>query len=248
MRAAGYLVQAPIIQANSAQFSAPDATRIQGEEPGREPQSERRPVAADDGAARAPSPRYIEPRKIPFRGLRSLALCLELHDAFARAEAQARHRIHDDAQAVGPSQAVAPAIGSRAIERAEKSGISRPSELDLDLTCEGHCAVDVPLRQEAGVNQDDVTCNVDHRPGPKPVEQLFAVGRGQHIGKRVVPAVCDVALGQGEQVQIVVAQHDHCAIPEAPHEAQGCERSRTAVDQISNEPQRVLGAVETAQL
>jgi hypothetical protein len=39
-----------------------------------------------------------------------------------------------------------------------------------------------------------------------------------------------MALGDGQEVQIVVAEDDHCAISEVAYEAQGRERGWTSVN------------------
>ena len=124
--------------------------------------------------------------------------------------------------------------------------MSGPAKLSLDLATVGACGGNVPLREKAGVDQDGVALHVNHRPVPQPVEQLVSVGGLQHVGERVVPAALYVTLGQREQVQIVVAEHDDRAISEVAHQAQGRERTWTAVDQISDEPQLVPGPVEAA--
>ena len=205
-------------------------------------------MPADDGAARALPPRHIEPWQVTLGGPRGLALGLELHDALARTEAQARHRVHDHSQPIRTSEIIAPAIWARAIEGPEELGMSRPAKLSLDLATVGSRGGNVPLREKTGVDQDGVTLHVDHRPVPQPVEQLISIGRGQHLGERVVLAALEVTFGQREQVQIVVAEHHDRAISEVAYEAQGRERTRAAIDQISDEPQPVPAPVEAANL
>jgi len=79
---------------------------------------------------------------------------------------------------------------------------------------------------------------------PQPVEQAVAVGRGDHLPKRVVFAGLGGALSERQQMQIVVAEHAHRAITQIAHEAQCGERGRAAVDEIADQPQAILRAIE----
>ena len=50
------------------------------------------------------------------------------------------------------------------------------------------------------------------------------------------------AVDEGEEVQIVVAEHAREPLGQAAQEAQRRQRIRAAVDQISNAPQRIRAA------
>ena len=49
-------------------------------------------------------------------------------------------------------------------------------------------------------------------------------------------------------MQIMIAQHHYCGIVQLFYEAQYQERVRTAVDQVSHQPQLVFRFVETDQV
>src|SRR5258706_8165446 len=104
------LVQTPVLQTNRAELSAPDATRVEGEEVGCNAQAERRPVAAYQGVIGASPAGHLEPWKVARRGFGRLAFGVELHDPVGRAEAQAGHPGDHDAQPVAPPRPVGPAV------------------------------------------------------------------------------------------------------------------------------------------
>jgi hypothetical protein len=104
------------------------------------------------------------------------------------------------------------------------------------------------LRQEARVNQNVLPRDVHHRAVPQPIEQIVPICSSDDVIESVVLATLHAILRKRQQVQIVVAEHDHGAIPETTYEAQGGERRGTAVDQIANEPQMVPCAIEAERL
>jgi len=122
--------------------------------------------------------------------------------------------------------------------------MSRAAELGFDFPRERLGGGDVPLRQEARMDHGGVPRDVDHRAASQPVEQVIPIRRGEHFPQRVVLAALDMALGERQQMQIVIAEHDHGAISEIAHEAHGRERGRAAVDQVADEPQVVVRTIE----
>src|SRR5712692_1215918 len=134
---ARYLVQTPILQANRTELSPPDATRIEGEEVGRNAQAERRPVPAYHGVISAFPVRHLEPRKVAGGSFGHLALRVELHYALRGAKTQAGHCVDDDAQPVDPAQLVVPAIRARTVELREKFLVPGPAQFRLDFSSKG---------------------------------------------------------------------------------------------------------------
>jgi len=179
---------------------------------------------------------HVEPRKVARGSFGRFAFGVEFHDAFGSAEAQAGHRIDDDAQPVDPAQLVVPAVRSRTVKLREKLLVPGSAQLRLDFAGERFRRGDVPLRQEPRVDQHVVCSDVRHRPVPQPVEQAVAVGRSDHVPERVVFAGLDRPLSKRQQMQIVVAEHGQRAIPQIAHEAQGGKRGRAAVDEVAHEP------------
>ena len=53
-----------------------------------------------------------------------------------------------------------------------------------------------------------------------------------------------LAVAQRQQVQVVVAQHRGCRIPQVPDETQAGQRLRAAVDQVAGKPEPVPARVE----
>jgi len=193
-------------------------------------------VAAYQGAIGAFPAGHVEPWKVACGRFGRFAFGVELHDAFGSAEAQAGHRVDDDAQPVDPAQLIVPAVRARTVKLREKLLVPGPAQLRLDFPGERFRRGDVPLRQEPRVDQHVVCGDVRHRPVPQPVEQAVAVGRRDHVPERVVFAGLDRALSKRQQMQIVVAEHAQRAIPQIAHEAQRGKRGRAAVDEVAHEP------------
>jgi len=188
--------------------------------------------------------RHLEPRKVAGGSFGRLAFRAELHHAFRGAKTQTGHRVDDDAQPVDPAQVVVPAIRARTVKLCEKFLVPGSAQFRFDFSGKCYRRGDIPLRQEPRVDQSVVCDCVRHRPVSQPVEQPVAVGRGDHVAKRVVFATLDGALGQRQQMQIVVAEHGHRAITQITHEAQCGERGRAAVDEVAHEPQAIFRAIE----
>src|SRR6185312_376797 len=77
------------------------------------------------------------------------------------------------------------------------------------------------------------------RPGCEPLEKGVAVGRLQDLIQGIRPARWTAAARDGQQVQVVVAEHDDSVVPECAHVPQYLERLRATIDQITDEPQPV---------
>src|SRR6266542_655201 len=202
-------------------------------------------MAADHRVVRTSPARHVEPRQMAGGSLGRLAFGVEFHDSVGRAEAQAGHGVDDHAQAVDPAQAVVPAVRARAVEVREEFPVPGSAQFRLDLSRERCRGGDVPLRQQARVNQHVIRLDVNHRPVTQPVDELVAIGGREHFCERVVFAFLDNAVCEREQVQIVVAEDRQRALAQITHETQRGKRCRAAVDEIAYEPQAVLVAVES---
>src|SRR6266702_2776105 len=198
-------------------------------------------MAADHRLVRASPARHVEPRQMAGGSLGRLAFGAEFHDAFGRAEAQACQGVDDHAQAV------VPAVRARAVEVREEFPVPGSAQFRLDLSRERLRGGDVPLRQQARVNQHLIRLDVNHRPVTQPVEELVAIWCREHFCERVVFAFLDNAVCEREQVQIVVAEDRQRALAQITHETQRGKRCRAPVDEIAYEPQAVLVAVESAR-
>ena len=82
------------------------------------------------------------------------------------------------------------------------------------------------------------------------VEQFVAIV-GQHDALQVGVDLALLVLGalaDGEQRQVVVAEHDHAAGAQRMDQAQRFQRLAAAVDQVAAEPQPVAGRIEAQAL
>ena len=84
-----------------------------------------------------------------------------------------------------------------------------------------------------------VPIEVRERARKEPLEQRIPVGSREHLIQGIGAASAAAAEGDGEQMQVVVSQHDECVICQRTHEPERLERIRAAVDQIADEPQAI---------
>ena len=87
---------------------------------------------------------------------------------------------------------------------------------------------------------------VQQRLRAQPVEQRVAIGREQHalqVGIDLALVVL-ATLGDGQQREVVVAQHADGVGAQRMHQAQGFQRFAAAVDEVAAEPQLVARRVE----
>ena len=82
----------------------------------------------------------------------------------------------------------------------------------------------------------------------QPVDELHPIGSSEHILECVVRPRALEAFVLGDEVQIMVAEHDHRAFAERAHEAQHFKRPGPAIYQVADEPQAVsLAEVELGE-
>jgi len=192
--------------------------------------------------------RHLEPGDAVRVLLAGLALERQVHGALARAHPQPRHGVHDGPQAIVALEAVVPALGPVAVEVREEAPPPRPLQHRLDLAGERAGLRHGPLRKQARVHQDVGALHVHERPAAQPVDELVAIGRGEHVPEGVARARLLDPLGHAQQVQVVVAQHGDRGVPERLHEAQAAERIGAAVHHVAHEPEAVARRVEGERL
>ena len=79
-----------------------------------------------------------------------------------------------------------------------------------------------------------------HQLAPaQPVQQFVAVGGTQDRVQRVAMVLLDVAGGDDQEMQIVIAEHGDGTRAEVFHETQYGERLRAAVHEVADHPQAV---------
>src|SRR2546428_12727490 len=122
--AAWYLVELAVFQTQRAELAAPDAAAVQCGEPLGELESERRPMAAEQGEVVLRA--QFEPGVVARR--RHCAFGAKVHFSVRRREAHARHGVHDDAQAIPAYERIAPPIRLAAIHVGEEVTIVRRSK------------------------------------------------------------------------------------------------------------------------
>jgi hypothetical protein len=82
-------------------------------------------------------------------------------------------------------------------------------------------------------------------PTPQPVKQVAGVRGVEELGEGVTPAGRALAaVGDRQQVHVVIAEHRDRLVSESAYQPQGIERARPAVDEVAGEPKAVIGRVE----
>jgi uncharacterized protein YecE (DUF72 family) len=99
-------------------------------------------------------------------------------------------------------------------------------------------ALDVaPRRMQAGVDDNEVVFDLQHRLCGEPGEEVVAVGSVEKGGEPIVLACCARAGRNPQQVQVVIAEHHQRT--EIAHAPQHPKRVRPAVDQIADAVQPI---------
>jgi hypothetical protein len=109
-----------------------------------------------------------------------------------------------------------------------------------------------PLRRQPGVHHGPAQrpIHVQQWALPQPLEQILAI-RCEQDGLQVgidLALLVFPALRDGQQGEVVVAQHHDAVEIERPDQTQGFERLATAVDQIAAEPEVVRRRIEAQPL
>ena len=144
-----------------------------------------------------------------------------------------------------------PAIGLVAVHRLEQSPARPCASARSTSRAQRSASASVHSGGSAGVDERPAECRVavQERPRREPVEQLRGVRCVEH-GLELLLALAHALRreGHGEQVQVVVAEHDGRGSAERLDLAQHGERVRAAVDEVAGEPEPVAAGVEADAL
>ncbi len=230
---------AAAVDARGAQAAAPDAAGVEREQVGAIDQAQRAPVAEGDRGAEGAPPGRLEPGQQAGRGGVGAFLDLEVERAVGGDEAHACERVDDEAPALDAVQGLAPARRLVAVHQAQERCEVGAAQHGLDLVRQGQRLRDVPLWRHAGMHQQPALGLVGQRPLAQPVEPGLAVGCGQDLVQGVAAVRAAHAVGEGQQVQVVVAEQAGRAALERAQPAQHGQRARAAVDQVAQRMQVV---------
>ena len=126
----------------------------------------------------------------------------------------------DDAQAVVPRKRIVPARGLVAVQAVQEIVVLLGGEHCLDLARERHRLCGRPRGQQPGMHEEQFALAHDQWSSAQPVEQLSAVGCVQDGVERIGTVCGAVPCCDGEQVQIVIAQHGGRRVAESSDRAQ----------------------------
>ena len=197
------------------------------------------------GRPLAGAPRHLEPRQKTRGRSAGAFLARKIHQPLGRAKAQARQRIDNHTQPVGPCQPVMPLAGRVAVHGAQKKFQVGAAQRLLHFSCQRQGLRRCPLRQHARMHHQPTVALQRHGAVPQPVQQRFAVGRLQDVLHGIVTAWLAHALPQRQQVQIMVAQQALRRVAQRHQLAQQAQRVGSAVDQIA---QQVHGVAASGKI
>lgn len=182
-------------------------------------------------------------------GIGDFSFDLEFHDAFGGAEAHPGHRIDDDAQPWPAFQIVRPAGRFAPPQVLDELAEVLALQGGLDFASQFPGAACGPLREQAGVHQAVFAFGVANGLMAKPVEQFCAVRRIENFLQRIVLAAeLGAALGNHQQVEIMVAQDGDRRRSQGFDQAQCFQRFRPAIDQVTDQPQAIGARIKGADL
>ena len=194
-----------------------------------------------------PAPRQVEPWQQVAAGRAGVAfLVLEVHRPVRRAQAHARERIDDAAQARVAGQGIVPAVGLVAVHLAQERDPAVALERALDFAGQRHRLRRIPLGRHARVHQQVILDEHRQRPRAQPGDQFLAVRRVQDLVQRIGAAQALRAARHRNQVQVVVAEQgidpSAARFVERLHAPQRHERFGTAVDQVADKEDACVAA------
>ena len=102
--------------------------------------------------------------------------------------------------------------------------------------------LDAPGGIESGVHENDAPVFNQQTSVAKPVDEFLPVGRGEDVVERVLLVGRRKARGDGEKMQVVIAEEKTRPGAERADAAQHAERFGTAVDEVAEKEKfRVFG-------
>ncbi len=223
---------------------SPEATRVEHQDVGSEHQIERRPVSAKNRGGGGPALTVREPWRIAFRRVRDAALFGKLHAVVGRAKPQSRAGVDDDAEAIMSGERRFPARWPVAIQRCEECVVFGRSHNGFDFPGQHFRGRGSPRREQPGMHHQQLAAANHEGTCSQPRQQFIAIGRAQDRVKRVLPVRGAVARGDGQQVEVVIAEDGDGCGPEPPDGAQDRERVGAAIDEVPHQPEQIGGRIE----
>lgn len=196
-------------------------------------------MAADDAHVLGATVLVQEPSGVALGCERRTALLAKLHPSFGRAEAKPRQCVDDRAQAVIPHEIVGPGRWLVAVENAQELASAVTGEDGFDFASEREDVGARPLRQHPCMHHQPAALRDRERTPCKPVDEIVAIRCAEDVVEGVAAVRSPVTRGDGEQMQIVIAEDRRRAFAHRGHLAQEGERRGPAVDEVADEPQAV---------
>ena len=167
----------------------------------------------------------------------------KFHAVLGIAKAQAGEGVDDHAPARHAAQGLAPGVGHVAVELVQKVSRIGSAQLRFNFACQCHRLLRGPARQHAGMHHQQRLA-IDHFEHgqalpAQPIQQRVPVAGCKHIGDGVAAVWPAHPLGQGQQVQVVVAQQAFSGAAIAHQAAQHPGRIWPPVHQIAQHEKRV---------
>ena len=135
-----------------------------------------------------------------------------------------------------------------AVHVREESGVVVAAQRGFDFARQACGLRHAPLRQQPGVHQHVVVLRMQQALVAQPVQQFVAVRRVENLVQRIGAVQLRHAFRDGEQMQVVVAEHGDRAVAQRLDQPQHLQRTRSAVHQVADQPQPVCRRIETGIL
>jgi len=161
---------------------------------------------------------------------------VKLHLAVDRTVAQPGEGVDDDPQPFDPLQPGIPRDWHVAVHLGEDVAVMRTLQDGLGFGRQLHGVIQRPAGQHAGMHHQQIAFAPGQFPVAQPMQQFFTVGGRQHFDEGVSLAQAAIAFGQGQQVQVVIAEHADGGITQRFEKAQQRQRVGATIDQIPYQP------------
>ena len=192
----------------------------------------------------------LEPGAQAGSRLRGAPLALELESAIEIAEAHPGEGVDDVAVTFDTCQIFTPAIGQIAIHVVQQPAVLIAAQQTLHFAGTVACRSGVPGGGDTGMHHHDGQIRVLRQQGAmaQPRQQLVPIRRFHQGLQLVFLLERRNAIGDRQQVKVVVAEHCDGPLAQRLDVAQCLQGVRSAGDQVAAEPEHVLGWIELCEI
>src|SRR5215210_2084572 len=233
----------PVVQAQGRQLPSPGAAGVQTDDPVLPPEAQGGPVAEHQPHVGALAAGRGVPGRTPLRRLAGRTAELGAHPPLGIDRAQPREGGQSGPRPLEAFEPAPPALGRLLVDGADELGRPVAPQALLHLPGQTLGLLHGPGRKEPGVHESIAVLPMKQRTAAEPLQEIVAVRRGEELAERVAPLLGRHPPAASQEMQVVIAQHDHDPVLLLDGPAEDAERARTAVHQVSDQPEAVLPPV-----